>query len=181
MLITAVGHVGVVRSEMSSSQKRYWYAMFRTASYFSVFGALVWTVAMVIPFAPFSDIPPILVGGGPGQWLVVAYLLYLALGGGGFGWLSGLLYTIEKAENRVISPSLMWPGFLMLFLGVTASCVSLGYAGAVGGYSSIINGASTASLKQFLSPFVYPITATVVVAVAGAVLVLLAMIRARGP
>jgi hypothetical protein len=165
----------------SSPQKKSWYATFRTASYLSVFGALVWTVAMVIPFPPFSDFPPILVGGGPGQWLVVAYLLYLALGSGGFGWLSGLLYTIEKAENRIISSSIMWPGFLMLFSGVTASCVSLGYAGAAGGYASIINGASTTSLKQMLSPFVYPITAMVAVAVAGAVLVLLAMIRARGP
>lgn len=163
----------------SECKKRYWYATFRTASYASVFGALIWTVAMVLPFHPFSEILPIMVGGGPGLWLVVSYLLYISLGGGAFGWLSGLLHVIEKQENRDVSPSLMWPGFIMLFFGVTVSCVSLGYAGASGGYASI-NGASP-SLHQMLSPYLYPITATTVVAVAGAVLVLLAMIRARGP
>jgi len=163
----------------STSEKRYWYSIFRVASYVSVFGALIWTVAMVLPFSPFSELPPIMVGGGPGQWLVVAYLLYISLGAGAFGWLSGLLHVIERGENREVSPSLMWPGFVMLFFGVTASCVSLGYAGASGGYASI-NGASS-SLHQMLSPYVYPVTATTVVAVAGAVLVLLAMIRARGP
>lgn len=61
---------------------------------------------------------------------MVAYLLYISLGGGAFGWLSGLLHVIEKEENRNVSPSLMWPGFIMLFFGVTASCVSLGYARA---------------------------------------------------
>ena len=137
---------------------------------------------MVIPFPPFSKIPPIMIGGGPGQWLVIAYLLYVSLGGGGFGWLSGLLHTIEKDENRDVSSSLMWPGFLMLFFGVTVSCVSLGYAGATGGYVLItsVNGVSP-SIHQMLSPYLYPITATTIVAVAGAVLVLLAMIRARGP
>jgi heme/copper-type cytochrome/quinol oxidase subunit 1 len=135
---------------------------------------------MVIPFHPFSEIPPIMVGGGPGQWLVVAYLLYVSAGGGAFGWLSGLLRTIEKEENREINPSLMWPGFLMLFLGVTVSCVSLGYAGATGGYASIIEHDPT-PLRQMLSPYVYPVTAAVIAAVAGAVLVLLAMIRAKGP
>jgi hypothetical protein len=134
---------------------------------------------MVLPFAPFSEIPPILVGGGPGQWLVVAYLLYITLGAGAFGWLSGLLHAIEREENREISSTLMWPGFVLLFFGVTVSCASLGYAGATGGYASI-NGASS-SLHQMLSPYVYPITATTLVAVAGAFLVLLAMIRARGP
>jgi hypothetical protein len=163
----------------SPPKKRYWYTTFRSASYVSVFGALIWTILMVIPFSPFSEIPPILVGGGPGQWLVVAYLLYVSLGGGAFGWLSGLLRVIEKEENRDVSPSLILPGFIMLFFGVTVSCVSLGYAGASGGYASI-NGASS-SLHQMLSPYVYPITATTIVAVAGAVLVLLAMIRARGP
>ena len=148
----------------------------------SVLGALAWTVAMVVPFPPFSKIPQIIVEGGAGQWLVVAYLLYLSLGGGAFGWLSSLLHTIEKEENRDVSPSLMWPGFVMLFFGVTVSCVSLGYAGASGGYASIINANGVSpSLHQMLSPYLYPITATTIVAVAGAVLVLLAMIRARGP
>ena len=174
------GNPTVTRKQMSSPpSKRYWFEIFRSACYASAFGALIWTVLMVLPFTPFSEIPPIMVGGGPGEWLVVAYLLYLSLGVGAFAWLSSLLHTIEKEEQRGIGPSLMWPGFIMLFFGVTVSCLSLGYAGATGGYA-YVNG-STSPLHQMLSPYVYPITATTVVAVAGAVLVLLAMIRARGP
>jgi len=134
---------------------------------------------MVLPFSPFSEIPPIMVGGGPGEWLVVAYLLYISLGVGAFGWISGLLHVIERGEDRDVNPSFMWPGFVMLFIGVTASCVSLGYAGATGGYA-FVNGSSS-SLHQMLSPYLYPVTTMAIVAVIGAVLVLLAMIRARGP
>lgn len=165
---------------MSSPHKeRYWYTRFRVASYVNVFGALIWTIIMVLPFSPFSEIPPIMVGGGPGEWLVISYLLYLSVGIGGFGWVSGLLEVIEKEEKRGVSPPLMWPGFVMLFCGVTVSCVSLGYAGASGGYA--LENGSSSTLHQMLSPYLYPISATTIVAVAGAFLVLLAMIRARGP
>jgi len=162
----------------SGVRRRYWYTIFRDASYVSIFVALVWTVLMVLPFAPFSEIPPIMVGGGPGEWLVVAYLLYLSLGAGAFGWLSSLLHLIERDENREVSSSMMWPGFTMLFFGVTVTCVSLGYAGASGG-NALVNG-SVSSLHELLSPYLYPITATTIITVAGAALVLLAMIRARG-
>ncbi|MGP8057613.1 MAG: hypothetical protein ACLP9K_08470 [Nitrososphaerales archaeon] len=89
----------------SPSKSRYWHAAFRAASYANVFGALVWTVVVVLPFHPFSEILPIMVGGGPGLWLVVSYPLCISLGGGAFGWLSGLLYVIEKQENRDVGPA----------------------------------------------------------------------------
>jgi len=163
----------------SPAKKRYWYAMFRSASYAGISVALIWTIVMILPFRPFSELPPIMIGGGPGEWLVVGYLLYIALGGGAFAWLSGLLHVIEKDENREVDSSLMLPGFALLLTGVTASCLALGYAGASGGYAQM-NG-SMSSLHQMLSPYLYPITTTAFVAVAGAFLVLLAMIRARGP
>lgn len=166
---------------MTSTPTPRWHARFRIACYANAFGALIWTVLMVLPFAPFSYIPPIMVAGGPGQWLVVAYLLFISVGAGGFGWLSGLLRTIEVDENRRIEPSLMWPGFVLLYLGVTASCALLGFAGALGGYESTISGGPVTPLHDLLSPYVYPVTSTVLLAVFGAFLALLAMIRARGP
>jgi len=133
---------------------------------------------MVIPVAPLSEIPHIIVG-APGEWLLVAYIVYVSLGAGAFGWLSGLLTVIEKQENRKVSSTIMWPGFVMFFFGVTLSCILLGYAGASGGYASV--GGSAHSLQQLLAPYVDPIASTAIVATAGATLVLLAMVRARGP
>jgi len=161
-----------------SGRRKYWYATFRTAAFIGILGALVWTIVMVIPISPLSEIPHIIVG-APGEWLLVAYLLYIMLGCGAFGWLSGLLNVMEKQENRRVSSVIMWPGFVMLFAGVTLSCVLLGYAGASGGYAS--TSGSSQSLKQLLTPYVDPIISTTIVAVAGAALVLLAMVRARGP
>ncbi|MDV3277064.1 MAG: hypothetical protein LYZ69_01185 [Nitrososphaerales archaeon] len=166
---------------MAKAERRYWYTTFRMASYANTFGALIWTALMVLPFAPFSSVPPIMVAGGPGQWLVVAYLLFVTVGAGGFGWLSGLLHTIEVHEGRKADPSLMWPGFILLYFGVTSSCAMLAAAGTLGGYASTVSAGPVTPLREVLSPYVYPITATVLVAVAGAFLALLAMIRARGP
>lgn len=162
----------------TQTKTRYWYQTFRTACYVSVFGVLVWTVVMVFPLAPLSEFPRIIVG-VPGEWLIIAYVLYLSIGVGAFGWVSGLLTVIERQENREVSPSLMWPGFVMMFFGVTSSCVLLGYAGASGGYAAL-NGAPS-TLQQMLLPYVDPITTTALVAVAGAAFVFLAMLRARGP
>jgi hypothetical protein len=158
-----------------------WYVWFRTACYVNVFVALGWTALLILPFTPFSYALPIMEGGGPGQWLTVGYLLFVSVGIGLLGWLSGAIHTIEVAETRVLSDSLALPGFVLILLGVDLSCVTLGYAGALGGYQSTVGLASTASLKQLLSPFVNPITAMVLAAIAGTTLTLLAMIRARGP
>jgi hypothetical protein len=174
-------HLPAVLRSLTSNPTRLWHARFRIAFYANAFGALIWTVLMVLPFAPFSYVPPIMVAGGPGQWLVVAYLLFVSVGAGGFGWLSGLLKTIEVDENRRMEPFLMLPGFVLLYVGATVSCVLLGYAGWVGGYESTISGGPVTPLHDLLSPYLYPATSTVLMAVFGAFLTLLAMIRARGP
>ncbi|MDA4124535.1 MAG: hypothetical protein OK438_03685 [Thaumarchaeota archaeon] len=134
-----------------------------------------------MPFAPFTYLPPIMVAGGPGQWLVVAYVLFVSVGAGGFAWLAGLLRTIEIEESRRVEPSLMWPGFVLMYFGVTASCALLGFAGAIGGYDSTLSGGPINQVHDVLSPFLNPVTLTVLTGVFGAFLALLAMIRARGP
>jgi hypothetical protein len=158
-----------------------WYVWYRRASVFNAFVALVWTTLMVLPFAPFSSALPIMEGGGPGEWLTVGYLLYVAVGVGLFGWLSGATHIIEMGEGRNLDTTLSLAGFVLLFMGVNLSCLTLGLAGALGGYQSAISQAPTESLRQLLSPYVYPISTMVLVAVAGSVLTLLAMARARGP
>jgi hypothetical protein len=166
---------------MSSANQNnpFWYKKFRGATYASLIVSLVWTVFIVLPFRPFSYLPPIIAGGGAGYWFVLSYLLFLTIGVGGFGTFSGLLHTIEVQENRSISSSTMWLAFALLAIGLAGSCALLAIAGVIGGYDLTILGSSGLPVRQQLSPFVYPITATALTALAGAALTLVAMLRAR--
>ncbi len=158
-----------------------WYRRYRGAAYLCTFAALVWTIVMVTPYAPFSYLPPIIVGGGPGIWLVLAYLLFIVVGIGGFGSLSAFLTTVELHEGRAINPRIMWPALVLLSVGVTGSCLLLAVAGAVGGYASTYETSSAQSIDDLLLPYVNPITTLTVLAVIGAALAVLSMVRARWP
>jgi hypothetical protein len=162
----------------ASSGRRYWYPTFRYAFYAGMLVSLVWSLLMVAPIAPLSDAPRIVVQ-APGIWLLVAYLVYVSVGTGLFAWLSALLSVIERQEGREVDGRFMLPGFVLLLVGVTASCGLMAYAGATGGYAHI-NG-TTFSLSQMLLPYVDPITALASVGILGGGLVLLAMVRARVP
>jgi len=158
-----------------------WYRRFRWVAYASALAVMVWTTLMVLPFAPFSDVPPIIVGGGPGVWLVIGYLLFLAVGVGGFGAMASFLVTVELQEGRAVDSRIMWPAITLLSFGYAGSCLLLGAAGAIGGYESTFETASAKAIDDLLSPYVYPITALTLIAVVGAALALLAMARARRP
>jgi hypothetical protein len=158
-----------------------WYRRFRGAAYLSAFAALVWTVVIIIPSKPFSYLPPIIVGGGPGIWFVLAYLLFIVVGIGGFGVLSSFLTTVELHENRSVDSRLMWPALILLSIGVTGSCLLLALAGAVGGYESTFETSSAQSIDSILLPYVDPISSLTLIAVIGASLAVLSMVRARWP
>jgi hypothetical protein len=161
--------------------RSYWYRRFRGAAYVSTLAALVWTLVIVLPFEPFSYLPPIVVGGGAGAWFVLAYVLFIVTGIGGFGIISGFLTTEELHEGRTIDDRVMWPAFLFMCVGIAGSCILLGAAGAVGGYAATFQGSSTDAIHNLLSPYVNPITTLVIIAVIGAALAVLSMVRARWP
>lgn len=158
-----------------------WYRRYRGAAYLSTFAALVWTVVMALPFDPFRYLPPIIVGGGPGIWLVLAYILFIVVGIGGFGALSAFLTTVELHENRTINARTMWPALILLSVGVVGSCLLLAVAGAVGGYAATFGNSKANSIDSLLSPYVNPITLMVLATVVGAALAVLSMARARWP
>lgn len=158
-----------------------WYRRYRGAAYLCALAAAVWTVTVVIPVAPFSYLPPIIVGGGPGIWFVLAFLLFLVVGVGGFGSLSAFLTTVELHEGRSVNPSTMWPALVMLSIGVVGSCLLLAIAGVVGGYASTFETSSVKTIDSLLTPYTYPITAFTLIAVVGACLAVVSMVRARWP
>ena len=162
-------------------KKPLWYRKYRGAAYLCTFAALIWTVVIVLPYPPFSYLPPIIAGGGPGTWLVLAYVLFIVVGIGGFGSLSAFLTTVEIHEGRAIDARTMWPALVLLSVGVTGSCLLLGLAGASGGYAATYGASSANSIDSLLSPYVDPITTLTLVAVIGAGLAVLSMVRARWP
>lgn len=156
-----------------------WYTRFRSTAYAGLIVSLVWAVAIALPFPPFSYLPPIIVGGGPGTWFLLSYVLYLSVSVGGFGALSFLAYTVEVQERRVPDQTTMALGFVLLNLGVAASCLLLAVAGGLSGYGLTSGTATETSVRSLLSSFVYPTETSVVISAAGAALVVLAMARAR--
>jgi hypothetical protein len=165
----------------AADHKPLWYRRFRGAAYASTLAALVWTLIIVLPFEPFSYFPPIIAGGGPGVWFVLAYVLFIVTGVGGFGVLSGFLTGEELHEGRTVDDRTMWPAFLFMCVGIAGSCFLLGAVGAVGGYAATFQGSSTNAIHDLLSPYVNPITTLVIIAVIGAALAVLSMVRARWP
>ena len=172
---------GSGRTSRIDPHRPLWYRRYRGAAYLSTFTALVWTVIIVIPFDPFRYLPPIIVGGGPGTWFVLAYILFIVVGIGGFGSLSAFLTTVALHENRTVDPKTMWPAIVLLTVGLSGSCLLLAVAGAVGGYAATFESSTVSSIDNILSPYVYPITAMVLVTVVGAALAVLSMVRARWP
>jgi hypothetical protein len=134
-----------------------------------------------LPIRPFSYLPPIVVSGGPGVWLALGYVLFIVIGVGGFGALSAFLTTVELHEGRSIDPRTMWPALVLLSIGVPGSCLLLALAGALGGYASTFETSSGSSIDSLLSPYVDPITTLTLLAVIGAALAVLSLVRARWP
>jgi hypothetical protein len=142
-------------------------------------GTILWTIAIVLPFAPFSYLEPIMVGGGPGTWFLVGYLLYPTIGVGGFASIASFLFMIETYERRNLNHGILMTGFALLFVGVLTGCVLLGVAGAISGYALVIQQSTVNVTQNLLSPYVDPITAASLVAVAGAGVLIYGMATAK--
>jgi hypothetical protein len=162
-----------------TTEKTFWYKRFRTAAYVTVVGSMIWTIVIVLPFVPLSYLPPIMIGGGPGTWLLLGYVLYLTVGVGGFAGLSAFLFTMETYESRTFNGRIMSTGLILLYLGVTAGSVLLGIAGAIGGYALTIQHSTVGATQSLLSPYVDPITIASLLAVAGAGVCMYGMITAK--
>jgi hypothetical protein len=109
-----------------------------------------------------------MVGGGPGTWFLVGYLLYAAVGVGDFGVISSFLFAIEIHERRAPNGRIMLVGLILSFIGVLSGCLLLGIAGMSGGYAVVIEHSTTDIAQSILSPYVNPITAASLVSVIGA-------------
>ena len=159
----------------------HWYERFRFAAYLSVVGLMAITLVIILPFHPFSYLPPIIVGGGPGVWFLLGYVLLATVGFGGLAGLSALFFEIETDEGRRPQDTQVAAGLVLFCIGVFATCFLLLLAGASGGYAATIEGASSQSVESILSPYLYPVTLTSFLTVVGAGLLVLGMAGAKAP
>lgn len=54
---------------------KFWYKRFRTVAYLSAIGLLILTLLTILPFRPFSYLPPIIAARGPGSRFLLGYAL----------------------------------------------------------------------------------------------------------
>jgi heme/copper-type cytochrome/quinol oxidase subunit 1 len=148
--------------------KKTWHPLFREASYTAGVGAVIWTLVIILPVQPFASIPPIIAGGGPGTWFVLAYLLYILAGFVGLSVLSSMVYFREVVDSRKLSDGMMSVGLVLFYGGVTITCLLLGIAGYRGGYAITISSLPVTSVEAVLLPYVDSITIGALVACVGA-------------
>jgi len=140
---------------------------------------LAWTIAILLPFSPFSYLQPILVGGAAGTWFLLGYVLFLAITVLGFAVVASLLTAIETDERRELNHGIMLIGFILLYAGAVGGCLLLGVAGLVGAYPQITQNSTVSATQEVLSQFVTPISAACLLAVAGAALTVCGMGTAK--
>jgi hypothetical protein len=93
-----------------------------------------------------------------------------------------MLYAVEDRESKKLNAGLMWAGLVLYYGGVTIATVLLGFAGYFGGYAFSIQHLPDPSIEAILLPYVEPVTLSVLVACAGALIVFLNMLGVRrGP
>jgi hypothetical protein len=162
-----------------TDERTWWYKRFRVAAYVNAIIWIVWTVAILVPFPPFSYLQPVIVGGGAGTWFVLAYFLLVAVAVVGFAAISSLVFIIETHERRRLNGAIMLAGLILLYVGTMAGFILLGFAGAIGGYALVIEHSTVNATQNLLLPYVNLITAASLAAVAGAGLTIYGMATAK--
>jgi hypothetical protein len=146
--------------------------------------ALVATVMIVEPWTFFgikSYFSPsmVIAGNGAGTWLFTGYISYLVVGVIGVGVTALFYFYIEGIRGkqyRGIANLLSWGHFVLMNIGVAASMLLMMYGGYLGGWAAApvaVGGLGYTDGQihvQYLSHFVDPIGAFVLVACLGALL-----------
>jgi hypothetical protein len=140
--------------------------------------ASIWTLIIVLPIEPFSLLLRIIVGGGPGIWFIMGYLLFITVGFCGLAGLSYIYYSAEKEGNK-INNQLAVLGLVLTCVGTIATTIMLQLAGAIGGYEYTIMRAPTEKIRLILEPLVNPIRLLVIMTSMGVTLLSTAVLFAK--
>lgn len=133
-------------------------SLYRRAASYNAVVSCIWTIILSLPMEPFNTLPRIMVGGGPGIWLVMAYVLMIAVGVCGF---IGLSYIFSSCQPMTVKAApirthLAIAGFFLTYFGMIGALAILAYAGAVGGYADTILSLPAEQVRPLLQPLLMP-------------------------
>lgn len=159
----------------SSVNKKVNFLLYKRFSILAMVNSIIatfWTLLFILPIDLSQTLQRILVGGGPGVWLIIGYVLFIMVGCLGFAGLAVIALNIRQSITRGMS-FLLNVGMLTFYIGVLGSTVGLGLAGSLGGYSVTISHAPLSKTESILEPFIIPIQLFSLIAIIG-ILILIA-------
>jgi hypothetical protein len=154
------------------------YRKLRKIALINIIIAAVWTLLFVLPIDFSQSLLRILVGGGPGIWLLIGYILFIVVGCLGFIGLSMFILNLDEAVIKSRSTFLI-VGIIMFYVGVIGSTLGLGLAGTLGGYSTTILHAPITNTEAILQPFEKPIQTFLIITVIGVLILVYIFLAAE--
>jgi putative flippase GtrA len=144
-------------------------------------GAIIVGLTVFLVLSQISLLKPevsrVIAAGGAGTWFTFGFLMYVIVGAIGVAVSALFYYYLEKViginySSSIIARIMAWVHLLLMNIGTTSSMGLLMYAGYVGGAATLPKavgggGLNAIQVHEILAPFVEPISATILVLVAG--------------
>jgi hypothetical protein len=146
-------------------------------------GAIIVGLTVFLILSQISILKPevsrVIAAGGAGTWLTFGYVMYVVVGVVGMAVSALFYYYLEKVMGRYYSrhtiPKIMaWIHLSLMNIGTTAAMGLLMYAGYIGGAATLPkivggSGFNAVQAHEILGPLVEPISASILVLIAGVV------------
>jgi hypothetical protein len=143
-------------------------------------GAIIVGLTVFLILSQISILKPevsrVIAAGGAGTWLTFGYVMYVVVGVVGVAVSALFYYYLEKVMGRYYSSTIAkvtaWIHLSLMNIGTTAAMGLLMYAGYIGGAAmlpKIVGGSgfNPVQTHEILGPIVAPISAAILVLVAG--------------
>jgi heme/copper-type cytochrome/quinol oxidase subunit 1 len=144
-------------------------------------GAIIIGLTVFLVLSQISVLKPavsrVIAAGGAGTWFTFGYLMYVIVGVIGVAVSAFFYYYLEKViginySRSIIAKIMAWIHLLLMNIGTATAMGLLMYVGYVGGAATlpkVVGGGGLNGLQvhEILGPFVEPISAAILVLVAG--------------
>ena len=144
-------------------------------------GAIIVGLTVFLVLSQISVLKPevsrVIATGGAGTWFTFGYLMYVIVGVIGVAVSAFFYYYLEKViginySRSIIAKIMAWIHLLLMNIGTATAMGLLMYIGYVGGAATlpkVVGGGGLNGLQahEILGPFVEPISAAILILVAG--------------
>ena len=144
-------------------------------------GGIIVGLTVFLVFSQISVLKPevsrVIAAGGAGTWFTFGYILYIVVGVIGVAVSALFYYYLERVRGinysrSIIAKIMAWIHLLLMNIGTAAAMGLLMYVGYVGGAATLPKtvgggGLNAAQAHEIIGPFVEPISAAILVLIAG--------------